>query len=81
MIYSTIPTYDVSVHGTKRGVACVMCTFGDMMDRAWIAESTQEMVDHLGSHRRAGDRVPDDLTEKLWADNAANYPKAQSTGI
>jgi hypothetical protein len=52
-----------------------------MMDRAWIAESTQEMVDHLGGHRRAGDRVPDDLTEKLWADNAANYPKAQSTGI
>jgi len=45
------------------------------MERAWVAESTQEMVDHLESHRRVGDRVPEDITERLWADNAANYPK------
>ena len=75
MIYSTIPQYDVSVHSTQQGVACVLCTFGDMMEQAWFAESTQEMVDHLEAHRRAGDSVPEDVTERLWADNAANYPK------
>lgn len=45
------------------------------MDHAWIAESTQEMVDHLEAHRRVGDRVPEDITESVWRDNAANYPK------
>jgi hypothetical protein len=75
MGYSTIPQYDVSIHGSQRGVACLLCSFGDMMERAWVAESTQEMVDHLESHRRVGDRVPEDITERLWADNAANYPK------
>lgn len=76
-MYSTIPKYDVSVHSTQRGVACVLCTFADMMEHAWVAESTQEMVDHLAAHVRTGDRVPEDITEALWRDNATNYPRSQ----
>lgn len=75
MIYSTIPQYDIAIQASRRGLACVLCTFGDIMDHAWIAESTQEMVDHLDAHRRVGDRVPEDLNDVLQRDNATNYPK------
>jgi hypothetical protein len=75
MIYSTIPQYDVAIQASRRGLACVLCTFEDIMEHAWIAESTQEMVDHLEAHRRVGDKVPEDITEAVWRDNAANYPK------
>lgn len=77
MMYSTIPQYDVSIHSTQRGVACVLCIFADMMEHAWIAESTQEIVDHLEAHVRVGDRVPEGIVEALWRDNATNYPKSQ----
>mgnify|MGYP002811281457 CR=1 FL=1 len=47
----------------------------DMTEQAWVAESTQEMVDHLAAHARAGDSAPEDIVAKLWADDAVNYPK------
>lgn len=78
MVYSTIPAFDVSIHATQRGVACLLCSFIDMMERAWVAESTQEMVDHVEAHRRVGDRTPEDVVERLWADDAVNYPKGSS---
>lgn len=52
-----------------------MCSFGDVMEPSWVAESTQEMVDHVAAHRRVGDRVPEDIDERLWADDKGNYPK------
>ena len=78
MVYSTIPAHDVSIHATQRGLACLLCSFMDMMERAWVAETTQEMVDHLAAHKRIGDRMPEGIEEKLWADDAVNYPKRPS---
>lgn len=45
------------------------------MESNVIAESTQEMIDHITAHRRVGDMLPDDIEERLWADDAQNYPK------
>jgi hypothetical protein len=75
MNYSTMPTYDVSIQKARKGLACVLCSFMDMTEQAWVAESTQEMVDHLAAHARAGDSAPEDIVAKLWADDATNYPK------
>lgn len=45
------------------------------MESNVIAESTQEMIDHLAAHRRVGDSLPDDIEDRLRADDAQNYPK------
>jgi len=77
MSYSSIPNFDVSVMKTAKGVACVMCSFGDLMDMNFLAESTQEMEDHLKAHQRKGDVVPDTIFDDLWRDDPVNYPQNQ----
>lgn len=54
-----------------------MCSFGDFLEHHVFCESTEEMVGHLDAHRRVGDRMPEDIREKLLADDAVNFPKAQ----
>lgn len=77
-IYSTIPDYDVSVYSTTNGVVCAMCNFGDYLEMAFQAESTQEMIDHLLAHERKGDILPEDLVARLKMDDKLNYPKNPS---
>ena len=75
MIYSKIPEFDVYVHQTERGgVQCSLCSFGDMLQAYFHAESTQEMIDHLAAHRKKGDRMPDHITDLLLQDDKTNYP-------
>lgn len=45
------------------------------MEQNVIAESTQEMVDHLAAHRRVGDLLPENIEARLWEDDLTNYPK------
>lgn len=74
MSYSSIPNFDVSVLQTPKGVACVMCSFGDFIEVNFLSESTQEMVDHLLAHQRKGDLVPETIYDDLWRDDRINYP-------
>jgi len=75
MTYSKMPEHQVTVVATPRGLACLMCNFGDITEMNILAESTQEMIDHIEAHRRVGDLLPDDIEDRLRADDAQNYPK------
>jgi hypothetical protein len=75
-VYSRIPEHDVYVfRHPLGGVACSLCSFGDLLEAIFRAESTQEMIDHLKAHERKGDRVPEHIYSSLLADNAINYPE------
>jgi uncharacterized protein YktB (UPF0637 family) len=75
MIYARIPEYDVYVFRTESGpVQCSLCSFGDMLEAYFRAESTQEMLDHLKAHERKGDNVPGQIYDQLIADDVNNYP-------
>ena len=75
MNYSTIPSYDVYVaQYPTGGVVCGFCSFGDLLESVFKAESTEEMLGHLKAHERKGDRVPEDIYERLTADDPQNYP-------
>ncbi len=75
MAYARFFSDDVYVYADARGgVICTMCSFGDMIDSFYKAESTQEMVDHLKAHQKKGDSMPSDIFDQLWADDAENYP-------
>lgn len=75
MIYARIPEYDVYVFRTEQGpVQCSLCSFGDMLEAFFRAESTQEMVDHLKAHERKGDNIPGQIYDRLLEDDSLNYP-------
>ena len=75
-VYSRIPENDVYVFKhPSGGVACSLCSFGDLLEAVFRAESTQEMADHLKAHERKGDRVPQEIYANLQADDAINYPE------
>lgn len=75
-VYSRIPEHDVYVFKHPLGgVACSLCSFGDLLEAIFRAESTQEMIDHLNAHERKGDRVPADIYENLRSTDAINYPE------
>jgi hypothetical protein len=76
MAYARFIDDDVYVfmHANINKLVCMACSLGDMDTIAFTANSTQEMVDHLQIHSKAGDRLPEDIFEELWRDNAENYP-------
>lgn len=76
MIYSRIPEHDVCImRGDQSGrLGCYMCSFGDLLDTVFFAESTQEMLDHLAAHDRKGDRVPLGILTQLVNDDLTNFP-------
>lgn len=75
MAYARFFADDVYVYAhSAGGVVCQMCSFGDMIDSFFKAESTQEMVDHLKAHQKKGDSMPSTIFDNLWADDAENYP-------
>lgn len=74
MSYARFFADDVYVYPTSKGVICQMCSFGDMLESSFLAESTQEMVDHLAAHQKKGDVMPSNIFDQLWADDAENYP-------
>jgi hypothetical protein len=80
MIYSSIPTYDITIvsFDEKDGLACFMCNFGDMMESHYFADSTEEMLGHINAHTRKGDVIPQGLAEKLQADDSVNYSQPSS---
>lgn len=81
MIYSNMPAFDVSIvsFDDRDGLACFMCSFGDMMESHYFADSTEAMLGHIDAHVRKGDLIPEGLKEKLLADDQENYsqPTAQ----
>lgn len=46
----------------------------EMDGASFIANSTQEMIDHIAEHRKIGDLVPDGIEEDLIKDDSQNYP-------
>jgi hypothetical protein len=73
--YSIMPEYDVCVFGSPgKGFTCYLCKFGDMMERAYTAESKQEMELHLKAHVNTGDVIPYDIFDRLSEDEALMYP-------
>jgi hypothetical protein len=74
MAYARFFSDDVYVFASPKGLMCQMCSFGDMLESTFSAESTQEMVDHLKAHQKKGDRMPSTIFDELWADDAENYP-------
>lgn len=78
MIYSSIPTYDITIVSFEErdGLACFMCSFGDMMDSHYFADSTEEMLGHIDAHIRKGDVIPEGLKAKLLEDDSANYSQS-----
>lgn len=75
MSYSRFIEYDVYVFAdTSGGVTCMGCNFGDMMEASYRAESTQEMIDHLKAHQKIGDRLPENIFDRLLEDDARNFP-------
>jgi hypothetical protein len=80
MIYSNIPVYDITIASfdEKDGLACFMCSFGDMMESHYFAESTEAMIGHIEAHVRKGDVIPQGLQEQLLADDLKNYSKPTS---
>lgn len=78
MSYARFGEGDVYVYSSGTGVVCVMCSFGDLLEDTFRAESTQEMVDHLKAHERAGDRVPARTIPDLWREDTINYPQGLS---
>jgi hypothetical protein len=77
MAYSRFIESDVYVfmHAGSNKLICMACSFGDLDSVAFLANSTQEMVDHLELHAKAGDRLPEDIYEELWKDDTENYPQ------
>ena len=79
MIYSKFGESDVYIYSIAgRGVVCAMCYFGDELEVSFSAESTQEMIDHLGAHEKIGHSIPPNLLSLLLSDNSINYPDAIS---
>lgn len=40
--------------------------------------ATQDMIDHLQSHREAGHTIPDGIEDRLWRDDVRNFPPEES---
>ena len=78
MIYAKLFADDINIIATTNGVMCQMCSFGDLMESNFLAESTQEMVDHVLAHAKKGDVFPSNLIDSLWADDATNYPNKKA---
>ena len=75
MIYAKMPEYDVQIMLSTQGkLGCFMCKFGDLLETVYYAESTQEMLDHIAAHDRAGDKVPLGILTKLVVDDPINFP-------
>ena len=60
---------DVYVYLNPKGIVCGMCYFGDNLDLNYLAETTQEMIDHLKAHQKAGQTVPTSTFETLLLEN------------
>jgi hypothetical protein len=78
MSYARFFADDVYVFASPRGLTCQMCSFGDMLETSFLAESTQEMVDHLKAHQKKGDKMPSTIFDELWADDSENYPSKKN---
>lgn len=79
--YSIMPEYDVYVFGSPgKGFTCYLCKFGDMMEKAYTAESATEMDLHLRAHAKVGDILPHDIFERISQDADAMYPYPKSSG-
>src|SRR5690242_12437057 len=54
---------------TSGHLECCGCRLGDQ----WTFGSTEEMIDHLAEHRKAGHRMPDDIEEALREDDYDDF--------
>jgi len=79
--YAIMPKHDVYVFGTPgKGSTCYLCKFGDMIEKAFTAESSEEMELHLRAHINVGDVVPHDIFDKMAQDVQVMYPGEKSAG-
>lgn len=56
---------DVYVYESAEGIVCCGC-FMDEKNRHFVCKTEEEMIAHLGQHRRRGDFVPLYAIEGLW---------------
>lgn len=59
---------DVYVYECKTGLECCAC----QLRKDWIHPTYSAMLDHLGEHRKAGHRVPQDVFDELRKCQAAD---------
>lgn len=74
MSYARFFSDDVYVYSTHGGVICAMCYFNDQLTPSYLAESTQEMIDHLKAHQKVGHSMPSNIFDELITDDLENYP-------
>jgi hypothetical protein len=79
IIYSKMPQYDVFVYGRPgEPIICYLCSFGDIMDSVFKAESTLEMEGHLKAHLNKGDILPSNIFDEISKNSQVHYrPKKQ----
>lgn len=64
-------TSDVYVCKSGNRLECLAC---NISGGSFYANSTDTMCGHLEKHRKNGDRIPDDLEDRLWNDDEFNFP-------
>lgn len=64
---------NVYVYESAQGIECCGC---HLEKEGFTAKDPEEMIAHLGRHRRLGDYVPEDAILALWED----IPGAQRSG-
>ena len=55
------PDSDVYVYQCKEGFECCGC----WLSQDWIHPTASAIIDHLGKHKKAGHRVPQDAINEL----------------
>jgi hypothetical protein len=66
---------DVYVFSTGRGLLCMRCALGP----DFTAKTTAAMIVHLGDHRTAGHKVPDDAISDLLEGQEENDAEFSSS--
>lgn len=76
MSYSRFLEADVYVFMHTGGyLYCCACWLDERLEQTgFCAFKTQDMVDHLKVHEEAGHRIPSDIYDNFWKDDAENFP-------
>lgn len=62
---------DVLITMSGNRLECVACS---LSGGSFYAYTTDSMCFHLQKHTENGDRIPEDLEDKLWSDDDTNFP-------
>lgn len=57
---------EVYVYEGSDGIVCCGCQLDTTKSSSFVCETSEEMIAHLGEHRRANQYVPNGVIEELW---------------